>query len=130
MGWTTLRMSIVRGALVTATALSLLAACGPKPNPAAVRMGDPDRGKRVIVRVGCGSCHAIPGVQNADGKVGPPLSGIASRTFVAGMLPNTPPNLVRWIQTPQSIVPGNAMPNMELNDHDARDIAAYLETLR
>jgi cytochrome c1 len=62
--------------------------------------------------------------------VGPPLDNIASRTMLAGVLPNTPQNLVHWLQAPQSVVPGNAMPDMELNDHDARDIAAYLETLR
>jgi len=38
--------------------------------------------------------------------------------------------LMTWLKVPQSVVPGNAMPNMELNDHDARDVAAYLYTLR
>jgi cytochrome c2 len=107
-----------------------LAACGPKPNPAAVAIGDPARGHRLIVRVGCGACHAIRGIEGAHGRVGPPLDNIASRTMLAGVLPNTPENLVHWLQAPQSVVPGNAMPDMELNDHDARDIAAYLETLR
>ena len=35
-----------------------------------------------------------------------------------------------WIRSPQSVRPGDAMPNMELKEHDARDIAAYLDTLR
>ncbi len=38
--------------------------------------------------------------------------------------------MAKWIMSPQAIVPGNAMPNMELNDHDARDIVAFLYTLR
>jgi cytochrome c1 len=46
------------------------------------------------------------------------------------MLRNTPPNLVRWIREPQAVVPGNAMPNMGVSEVDARDIAAYLYTLR
>ena len=53
-----------------------------------------------------------------------------SATIVAGLLPNTPDNLVTWLKTPQRVVPGNAMPNMELNEHDAHDVAAYLYTLR
>jgi cytochrome c2 len=119
-----------RLALAASAGAVLLSACGPKPNPAAVAIGDPARGHRLIVRVGCGACHAIRGIEGAHGLVGPPLDNIASRTMLAGVLPNTPRNLVHWLQAPQSVVPGNAMPDMELNDHDARDIAAYLETLR
>ncbi|HEY1433445.1 MAG TPA: c-type cytochrome, partial [Stellaceae bacterium] len=77
-----------------------------------------------------GSCHTIPGIREARGRVGPPLDNIGERTIVAGLLPNTPDNLMRWLETPQSVVPGNAMPNMGLSDHDARDVAAYLYTLR
>ena len=46
------------------------------------------------------------------------------------MLRNSPANLVRWIRDPQGVVPGNAMPNMGVSDAEARDIAAYLYTLR
>ena len=46
------------------------------------------------------------------------------------MLRNTPANLVRWIREPQAVVPGNAMPDMGVSEADARDIAAYLYTLR
>jgi cytochrome c1 len=38
--------------------------------------------------------------------------------------------MIRWIQSPQEIAPGNAMPDMGLSDRDARDITAFLETLR
>ena len=33
----------------------------------------------------------------AHGKVGPSLEGIAGHSYVAGQLPNQPPNLERWI---------------------------------
>ena len=79
---------------------------------------------------GCGGCHSIPGIGNAQGLVGPPLDHIARRTIIAGLLPNTPANMIRWLQSPQSIVPGNAMPNMGLDHKDARDIAAYLYTIQ
>jgi cytochrome c2 len=87
-------------------------------------------GGALIAQSGCGSCHVIPGIAGATGKVGPPLDGIGGQAIVGGMLPNTEDNLIKWIRTPQSVVPGNAMPNTELSDHDARDIASYLQSLR
>lgn len=34
-----------------------------------------------------------------------------------------------WLRDPQSVVPNNAMPDLGLNEQQARDIAAYLYTL-
>lgn len=90
--------------------------------------GDPQQGKQAVIRYGCGSCHTIAGVPGARGLVGPPLTGIGERAYVAGMLANTPDNMVRWIMNPQAIVPGNAMPNLDISEADARDIVAYLYT--
>ncbi|MDQ6685763.1 MAG: c-type cytochrome, partial [Pseudomonadota bacterium] len=92
--------------------------------------GDAKRGPALIVAYGCAACHTVPGVDGAIGNVGPPLTRIGDRTYIAGMLRNTPPNLVRWIRDPQGVVPGNAMPNMGVTEAQARDIAAYLYTLR
>jgi putative membrane protein len=87
------------------------------------------RGKALIGKYGCGTCHTIPGIDNATGRVGPPLSGVADRVFIAGMLQNNTENLTKWIRDPQSVVPGNAMPAMGVKPDEARTIAAYLETL-
>lgn len=46
------------------------------------------------------------------------------------MLRNTPDNLMSWLENPQRVVPGNVMPDMGITAQDARDIAAYLYTLR
>lgn len=92
--------------------------------------GDAHRGKAVIVQYSCGSCHTIPGVPGARGLVGPPLTMMGRRTFVAGEIPNTPDNLVKWISSPQSVEPATAMPTLGLTDQQARDAAAYLYTLR
>ena len=92
--------------------------------------GDPDRGVDAIGRYGCASCHTIPGIRGANALVGPPLTRIAMRSYLAGQLQNTPPNMVRWIQHPQHVEKGTAMPEMGVTDIDARDIAAYLYTLR
>ncbi|MBF6568235.1 MAG: c-type cytochrome [Candidatus Binataceae bacterium] len=92
--------------------------------------GDSARGAILIAQTGCGSCHSIKGIRGADGQVGPPLNNIGARGFIAGVLPNTPRNMMLWIRSPQSVVPKNAMPDMGLSQRDSRDIAAYLYTLR
>jgi cytochrome c1 len=88
------------------------------------------RGADLIIANGCGTCHAIPGIAGARGNVGPPLDHIGTRVFIAGMLRNTPDNMVAWLKNPQAVIPGNAMPNMNLNDAQARDITAYLAGLQ
>ena len=92
--------------------------------------GDPDKGRAAIGRYGCGSCHDIPGIRSARGTVGPPLGRIAVRSYLTGRLSNTPTNMVRWIQHPQHVERGTAMPEMGVTEDDARDIAAFLYTLR
>jgi cytochrome c2 len=91
--------------------------------------GSPDRGKNMIRYYGCGSCHSIPGIAEADGKVGPPLNDFALRIYIAGELPNTPLNLLTWIRHPHSVRQNTAMPEMNVSDQDSSDIAAYLYTL-
>jgi cytochrome c len=92
--------------------------------------GSPQHGKDVIPYYGCPSCHTIPGIRQAEGLVGPPLAGVTERMYIAGTLPNNPDNLVRWIRGPQEINPKTDMPNMAVTESDARDIAAYLLSLR
>lgn len=93
-------------------------------------VGNPKHGAKLIAHEGCGTCHTIPGIEGADGLVGPPLNTIGKRMIIAGVLANTPANLIHWLMAPQSVVPGNAMPDMGLSARDAADIAAYLYTLR
>lgn len=92
--------------------------------------GDADRGRAVLAQYGCGACHIIPGVDGANGLVAPPLTLFAHRTFIAGEVPNTPDNLIKWIRTPQAIEARTAMPALGLSDREAHDAAAYLYTLR
>jgi cytochrome c2 len=92
--------------------------------------GSPSRGAELIAEKGCGACHTIPGIGGANGLVGPPLTLMGRRTFVAGLLRNTPQNLAAWVLEPQKFVPGNAMPSTGLTESEALDVAAYLETIR
>ena len=123
-----MRLAALLGAL---TGLLWLAGCaaGSRTPPAQVPDGNPAMGARAIERYGCGTCHSIPGVRGADGTACPPLDHFARRGYIAGELANSGPNLIRWIQDPQRVEPGTAMPDNGVSDVDARDIAAYLFTL-
>ena len=107
----------------------LLAACRPAP-ASVVAGGGVRRGAATIAEMGCGSCHTIAGITGAHGRVGPPLTGVGGRAILAGQLPNTPTNMIRWVRDPQAVEPGTAMPNLGVTEQQARDIAAYLYTLR
>lgn len=123
---------IVLGTLLLGAVL--LAACrGESATPAVLPVtgGDPEAGRRLIDEAyGCGTCHTIPGIPGADANVGPPLTKFAERHYIAGRLVNTPDNLVKWIMDPQEVEPGTAMPDMGVTEPEARDIAAYLYTLK
>ena len=92
--------------------------------------GDPDRAASAVRKYGCGSCHTIPGIDGANAVVGPPLTRLGRRSYIAGHLSNNPDTLIRWIRHPHSFKQETAMPEMGVGDRDARDIAAYLYTLR
>jgi len=62
--------------------------------------------------------------------VGPSLDHIATRTYIAGKFQNSVPAMTKWLQNPQSMDPTNAMPNLGVTPDDARDMTAYLYTLR
>jgi cytochrome c1 len=119
-------MFVVLAAVVATAACAQVA----PPPPSQSRDGYPERGARLIQQYGCGSCHTVPGVDRADGLVGPPLTRFGARSYIAGELANNADNLGRWIQDPQSVEPGTAMPNLGISEVDARDIAAYLFTLQ
>jgi cytochrome c1 len=91
---------------------------------------DVKRGHEALSQYACNACHIIPGVTGSDVHVGPSLDGIGSRTLIAGTLANTPENLARWLRETQKVKPGTAMPQLGVMDEDARDMAAYLGTLR
>jgi cytochrome c1 len=92
--------------------------------------GDAVRGAEVIRSRACGGCHRIPGIRGAAGRAAPALDWMARRTYIAGRAPNQPETMVRWVRAPETIDPATAMPNLGLTEQQARDVAAYLFTLR
>lgn len=126
-----MRISFLTGSVVVvamAGASLLLTGCGQSAasGAALVTGGDPARGEAAISRYGCGSCHTVAGISSAHGLVGPPLTGVRDRMYIAGMLPNGPANLIHWIRDPKSVNPKTAMPTLGLSQQDAADVAAYL----
>lgn len=119
------------GAGMVLVVAGTLAGCTGGPSAHAYNVdGNPQHGRELIGQYGCGACHVIPGVHAARGLVGPPLYFWSRRTIIAGELPNTPQNLERWLENPPAVEPGTAMPNLGVTSPDARDIAAYLDTLQ
>ena len=127
-----MRRNCKLASIVAALTLSLLGCGGNEAEHIAqvTTGGDIHRGAVAIERHGCGSCHIIPGISGAVGLAGPPLTGIASRIYVAGVLQNTPSNMMRWIENPQAVDEKTVMPNVGLTHQEARDIAGYLYTLK
>ncbi|WP_244470675.1 c-type cytochrome [Microvirga massiliensis] len=105
---------------------------GQEQRAAAIQLtgGNPDLGAALITQYGCGGCHTIPGVPRAAGRVGPPLQDIARRVYIAGVLTNTPDNLIQWIVDPRSVNPKTAMPVTGISSEEARQVAAYLYSLQ
>ncbi len=120
----------VTGAVLLA---AMLSGCGTgleMRSAAEVTGGDARRGAAAIGHYGCGSCHTIRGISGANGLVGPPLTGIGQRMYVAGVLTNSPDNASRWIQDPKAVDEKTAMPKLGVTPQDARDIVAYLYSTR
>ena len=124
-----------RGAALAPLLLALLfVGCDSRPamsRTEAIELtgGMPERGREAFRRYGCGACHTVSEVPGANGLVGPPLDGVGARAYVAGVLTNTPTNLVRWIRTPREVDSLTAMPDVGVTAEDAWDIAAFLYTL-
>lgn len=111
---------------------ALVAGCGGTSDlPAeAVGGGDAGRGRAALERHDCGVCHVIPGVRGAPGQVGPSLEDFAHRPNLAGKFATGGENIARWIIDPPAMAPHTAMPSVGVTEAEARDMAAYLLTLR
>lgn len=120
---------ILAGLLATACILGI-GGCEPRQQATeqaeAVTGGNPEHGRALVVQYGCKACHAINDVEGPSGAVGPPLIDIKSRSYIAGVLTNTPAHVEQWIMHPTEIKPGTAMPDLGVTEEQAKDIVAFL----
>src|SRR5207344_903282 len=74
--------------------------------------GDVANGAKLMVsQGGCLGCHGIKGNPMMVGVIGPNLTHIATRTTIAaGLFPNDPRHLARWIKNAPEMKPGILMP--------------------
>ncbi len=132
-GWYPVRMVLI---LLSAVLLWMSTGCDRLSRTEVERAatltggGNARSGRTELRKYGCNTCHKISGVPGARGLIGPSLDGIGQRYYIAGELPNTPDNLMLWIEHPRQVEPHTAMPEMGVTEQDSRDIAAYLYTLR
>jgi len=80
------------------------------------------RGKQLFYsKYGCQSCH-IADYKNDKGYVGPALTSVGTRL--------TPVWTYKWLKDPNALRAGTLMPNFSLKDDEARDLTAFLMTLK
>ena len=92
--------------------------------------GDPAAGRQAFLATGCGGCHTLTGVDGASGLAGPILTNVVLRPTLAGeTIPMSAETMTRWLLDPSAVKPGTAMPNVGLDEQEARDLTAYLYSL-
>jgi len=88
------------------------------------------RGQQLFLTSVCTQCHTVQGT-TANARVGPNLTHIASRQYIAaGSLQNTRENLGSWITDPQHFKPGIRMPMNTYSDEDLNALVSYLQSLK
>lgn len=84
-------------------------------------------GRELFKSLACAGCHIIEGL--TAGRVGPPLTHIASKPNIAGVLsPVNEENLKKWISNPPAVKPGTQMPNLGLDEDTITKITQFLLT--
>jgi cytochrome c oxidase subunit II len=88
------------------------------------------RGQQIFLSTTCVMCHAINGTP-AGSNIGPNLTHIASRQMIASAtLENTRDHLAQWIKDPQTVKPGNRMPQNNFSEADLQALLDYLQSLK
>jgi mono/diheme cytochrome c family protein len=86
--------------------------------------GNPKLAPEILRRYGCVACHNVRGVPAAGGLLGPDLSNPEK------LLTRKPQDLIDWIVDPKAANPKSVMPMTGISQSEARDVVAYLLSLR
>ncbi|HEX3867731.1 MAG TPA: cytochrome c oxidase subunit II [Gemmatimonadaceae bacterium] len=109
--------------------------------------GNAASGAHLVATGMCVACHTIRGVPSMAGVIGPNLTHVGSRTTIgAGLYPNDPQHLARWVKDAPLMKPGILMPALGVGEYDpvqtqsivkigfsdqqVADIVAYLQSLK
>jgi cytochrome c1 len=85
-----------------------------------------EHARTLLQQYSCPDCHRIDGVVGPRTHIGPTLQDWRERKLIAGTLPNTPEQLVRWILDPPAVSPDTLMPDLRVSEAHARAMARYL----
>jgi mono/diheme cytochrome c family protein len=96
------------------------------PAPTTANAYSRERVQIMFRQYACDNCHIIRDMVGPKTHIGPSLESWHERKYIAGILPNTHENLVRWIVAPQSISPHTMMPDLEVIEPHAEQMARYL----
>lgn len=92
-------------------------------------------GAQIFLNGQCIACHAIDGLETANGQPliangGPNLTHFASRDCFAGCIFETnAENLRKWLENPPGMKAGSWMPNLNLTPEEIEALTAYLLSL-
>ena len=108
----------------------LVACDGPPDRTSTVGDANTAQGRQLVASKGCVACHTFPDVKWPRGRLGPSLQHFGGQGLIAGRLPNQPGVLMQFVRNAPALLPGTAMPAMLMTDQEARDVTAYLLTLK
>ncbi|MDB4877154.1 MAG: cytochrome c oxidase, subunit [Gemmatimonadetes bacterium] len=123
------------------------------PLPAALKFddnvlasGNAANGAKLVATGMCIACHTVRGVPTMQATVGPNLTHVGSRTTIAaGLYPNDPRHLARWVKNANEMKAGVGMNTFGIGEYDPitkstvkigftdaqiADIVAYLSSLK
>jgi mono/diheme cytochrome c family protein len=98
------------------------------PRPTTSKAYSTERAQIMLRQYACDNCHVIRDMVGPDTRIGPSLEQWHRRKYIAGVLPNNADNLVSWIVDPQAVSPHTLMPDLDVTEPHARDMARYLLT--
>jgi cytochrome c1 len=108
----------------------LMACDGPPDRTPTLGDANAGNGLRLVSEKGCVACHTFPDVPWPRGGLGPSLQDFGRQGLIAGRLPNQPGILMQFVRNAPTLAPGTAMPAILMTDQEARDVTAYLYTLK
>jgi mono/diheme cytochrome c family protein len=99
-----------------------------KPRAGIAGSGNAASGKKIVDQVGCKGCHVVGDDlrmrqdRGTSYDIAPELTRVGSKA--------NPDWIFEWIKNPRGVNPDARMPNLRLTDQEARDVTAYLLTLK
>lgn len=130
---TTITQKRMKWLMSTVVLVLIVTGCGLLTSSQDARVeetgGSVARGEDLVRANGCMACHSVPGMGSVHDGYGPDLDGFADRRLIGGSAENDPETLIQFLMSPQSVIPGTAMPTIGLTEDEARDIATWLYSL-